>query len=52
MFLKSFSTISFWANNFKRDRTSISDESCSGRPKTATNNEMVDKIHDVLLANH
>lgn len=35
---------------FKRSRTSTSNKPYSGRPKTATNNEMVDKIHDVVLA--
>ena len=46
----SFSTISFWVSEFKRGRTSTSDEPRTGRPKTATNDEMVDKVHDVVLA--
>lgn len=46
----SFSTISFWVSEFKRGRTSTKDEPRSGRPKTATNEEMVDKVHDLVLA--
>lgn len=46
-----FPTIIFCVSNFKRVHASTSDESRSGRPKTVTNNEMVDKIYDVVLAN-
>lgn len=46
----SFSTISFWVSKFKRGRTSTKDEPRSGRPKTATNEEMVSKVHDLVLA--
>lgn len=46
----SLPTISFWVNEFKRGRTDTDDEPRSGRPKTATNQEMIDKVHDIVLA--
>lgn len=36
-------------SEYKHDRISTSEESRSGRPKTASNNEMVYKIYDVVL---
>lgn len=45
----SFSTVSFWVSEFKRGRTHTSDESRSGRPKSATTPEIVDKVHDMVL---
>lgn len=46
----SLPTISFWVNEFKRGRSSTEDEPRSGRPLTATSEEVVDKIHDLVLA--
>jgi transposase len=46
----SFSTLSFRVSEFKGGRTRTNDEPRSGRPKTATTPEIVDKIHDVVLA--
>jgi len=46
----SFSTIKKWAAEFKRGRTSIQDDERSGRPKTATTEENVAKIHNAILS--
>ncbi|KZC10691.1 Histone-lysine N-methyltransferase SETMAR [Dufourea novaeangliae] len=46
----SFSTVNFWVSEFKRGRSHTIDAPCSGRPKTATTPEIVDKIHDMVLA--
>ena len=48
----SFPTVSFSVSEFKRGHTDKSDEPCSGRPKTATTTEIVDKIHDMVLDDH
>lgn len=45
----SFSTIKTWAAEFKRGRTSIFDEDRSGRPKTATTDEIVEKVHQIVM---
>ena len=41
----SFTTVKHWVAEYKRGRTSIFDEERSGRPKTATTDEMVDLVH-------
>lgn len=46
----SLSTVQFWAADFKRGRTSVFDEEREGRPKTATNEEMVKKVHKIVNA--
>jgi transposase len=46
----SFSIVSFRVSEFKRGRTHTNDEPRSGRPKTATTPEIVDKIHHMVLA--
>ncbi|XP_025269033.1 protein GVQW3-like [Camponotus floridanus] len=46
----SLPTISFWVNEFKRGRTNTDDEPRSGRPKTATNEEMVSKVIDIVMS--
>jgi hypothetical protein len=46
----SFSTVLFWVSEFKRGRTHTNDKPLPGRPKTVTTPEIVDKIHDVTLA--
>lgn len=46
----SLVTVSFWVNEFKRGRTSTSNEPRSGRPKTATTDEMVEKVHKMIKA--
>jgi histone-lysine N-methyltransferase SETMAR len=45
----SFSTVKTWVADFKRGRTSTNDEQRSGRPKTATSEEMVQKLHKIVL---
>ncbi|XP_044753550.1 histone-lysine N-methyltransferase SETMAR-like [Coccinella septempunctata] len=46
----SMTTIRYWFNEFKRGRTSVFDEGRSGRPKEVTTEDMVIKIHDIVLA--
>src|SRR5947199_4285649 len=46
----SMTTIRFWFNEFKRGRTSIFDEKRPGRPIEVTTEDMVNKIHDIVLA--
>lgn len=45
----SFATISRWVNAFTRGRTGCVDEPRPGPPKTVTTNEMVLKIHTILM---
>ena len=44
----SFSTITKWAIEFKRGRTSLEDDPCEGRPKSATTPEIIEQVHDVV----
>ena len=46
----SFTTVKRWVADFKRGRSSTQDEARSGRPKTATTEEMIEKVHDIVLA--
>ena len=39
----------FWAAEFKRGRKSLGDDERSGRPKTATTDENVVKVHQMVL---
>lgn len=41
----SFTTVKFWAAESKPARTSLEDDERSRRPKTATTNDNVAKIH-------
>ena len=43
-------TIRYWYNKFKRGRTSIFDEERPGHPIKVTTEDMVNKIHDIVLA--
>lgn len=45
----SFSTIHRWASQFRRGHTTIEDDPRSGRPKTATTPQIIQKIHDMVL---
>jgi len=44
----SFSTITKWAAEFKRGRTSLEDDPREGRPKRATP-EIFEQVHDMVL---
>lgn len=46
----SLKTIRKWSNKFKRGGTSTKDASRSGRPKTATSEEIVRKVQEVVLS--
>src|SRR5436190_21585100 len=45
----SFTTVKFWAAEFKRDRKSLGDVERSGRPKTASTDENIAKVHKIVL---
>ena len=45
----SLTAIRYWFHEFKRGRTSISDEERSGRPIEVTTEEMIEKIHGTVL---
>jgi len=45
----SFSTINKWAAEFKRGRTSLEGDPCEGRPKSATPEQMIEQVHDMVL---
>jgi len=46
----SMATVKNWFNEFQRGRRSVFDEPRSGAPKTATTEDNVTKIHDLVLA--
>lgn len=45
----SYATVCRWVNEFKRGRTTVENDPRSGRPKTVTTPEIVDKVHDIVL---
>jgi transposase len=45
----SFSTIKKWAAKFKCGRTSLEDDPCEGRPKSATTPKSIEQVHDMVL---
>ena len=45
----SFTTAKFWAAELKRGRKSLGDDEHSGRPKTATTDENIAKVHQMVL---
>ncbi|GFS64397.1 HTH_48 domain-containing protein [Trichonephila clavipes] len=45
----SFTTVKFWAPEFKRGRKSLEDVKRSGRPNTATDGENIAKVHQMVL---
>ena len=47
--LPSLTTTRYWFREFKRGRTSVSDEERSGRPIEVTTEEMIEKIHGIVL---
>ena len=46
----SLTTVYKWAAEFKRGSTSTKDAPRSGRPKTATSEDIVEKVRQVVLA--
>ena len=46
----SMTTIRYWFNEFKPGRTSVFDEERPGRPIEVTTQDMVKKMHDIVLA--
>ncbi|XP_030760794.1 protein GVQW3-like [Sitophilus oryzae] len=45
----SFTTVKFWAAEFKRGRKSLGDDERSQRPKTATTDDNIAKVHQMVL---
>ena len=46
----SYAQVKFWVGEFKRGRTSLEDESRSGRPLDATDEEMCKKVRDLVYS--
>ena len=44
----SYAQVKFWVGEFKRGRTSLEDEARSGRPLDATDEEMCNKVRDLV----
>ena len=46
----SYAQVKFWVGEFKRSRTSLEDETRSGRPSDATDEEMCNKVPDLVYS--
>ena len=46
----SYAQVKFWVGEFKRSRTSLDDETRSGRPSDATDEEMCNKIRNLVYS--
>ena len=46
----SYAQVKFWVGEFKRGRTSLEDETRSGRPSDATNEEICNKVRDLVYS--
>ncbi|KAG5330265.1 MOS1T transposase, partial [Acromyrmex heyeri] len=46
----SMTTVRYWFNEFKRGRSSVFDEERPGRPADMVTEEIVEKVHDMILA--
>lgn len=46
--LSLYPTVRRWVLKFERGRTSVKDEPRSGRPKTASRPEIIQRIHDIV----
>ena len=44
----SYAQVKFWVGEFKRGRTSLEDETRSGRPSDATDEEICNKVWDLV----
>ena len=49
MMLRALSTVKKWAAEFKRGRESLEDDPRSGRSSTATTQENIDHIHQMVM---
>ena len=49
---RSMTTVRYWFNKFKRDRTYIFDEDHPGRPADVVTVEVVKKVHDMIFSDH
>ena len=47
----SYAQVKFWVGEFKRSRMSLEDETRSGRPSDATDEEMCNKVRDLVYSN-
>ena len=46
----SYAQVKFWVEEFKRSRTSLEEETRSGRPSDATDEEMCNKVRDLVYS--
>ena len=46
----SYAQVKFWVVEFKRSRTSLEDDTRSGRPSDATDEELCNKVRDLLYS--
>ena len=46
----SYSQVKLWVGEFKRGRTSLEDEAWSGRPVDVTDEEMCNKVRDMVYS--
>ena len=46
----SYAQVKFWVGEFKRGRTSSEDKTRSGRPSDATDEEMCNKVRDLVYS--
>ena len=46
----SYAQVKFWAGEFKRSRTSLEDETRSGRPSDATDEEICNEVRDLVYS--
>lgn len=47
----SYATVKNWVSSFERGKTSIQDEPRSGRPISASTQENIEKVHEMILEN-
>ena len=45
-----YAQVKFWVQEFKRSRTSLEDDTRSGRPSDATDEEMCNKVRDLVYS--
>ena len=46
----SYAQVKFWVGEFERSRMSLEDETRSGRPSDATDEEMCNKVRDLVYS--